>query len=72
MNLIDWLAQEEALAEIRSKVITTRNLTFSSPAHRSIVQLANVAGIPIVFIALGVVRYITRRSKGLRTYAREE
>ena len=72
LNLIDWLAQEEALAEIRSKVITTRNLTFSSPAHRSIVQLANVAGIPIVFIALGVVRYITRRSKGLRTYAREE
>ena len=72
LNLIDWLAQEENLAEIRSKVITTRNLTFSSPTHRNIVQLANVAGIPIVFIILGIVRYITRRSKGLRTYARGE
>lgn len=72
LNLIDWLAQEEALAEIRSKVITTRNLTFSSPTHRNIVQLANVAGLPLVFIALGFARYFTRRSKGLRTYAREE
>ena len=60
LNLIDWLAQEENLAEIRSKVITTRNLTFSSPTHRNLVQLANIAGIPIIFIVLGVVRYITR------------
>ena len=72
LNLIDWLAQEENLAEIRSKVITTRNLTFSSPTHRNLVQLANIAGIPIIFIVLGVVRYITRRSKGLRTYIRGE
>ncbi|MCY3542733.1 MAG: Gldg family protein [Chloroflexi bacterium] len=72
LNLIDWLAQEENLAEIRSKVITTRNLTFSSPTHRSVVQLANVAGIPIVFIALGIIRYVTRRRKGLRTYIRGE
>ena len=72
LNLIDWLAQEENLAEIRSKVITTRNLTFSSPTHRSIVQVANVAGIPIVFIALGILRYVTRRRKGLRTYIRGE
>ena len=72
LNLIDWLAQEENLAEIRSKVITTRNLTFSSPTHRNLVQLANVAGIPIIFIALGIIRYVTRRSKGLRTYIRGE
>lgn len=72
LNLIDWLAQEENLAEIRSKVITTRNLTFSSPTHRNLVQLANIAGIPIIFIILGIVRYVTRRSKGLRTYIRGE
>lgn len=72
LNLVDWLAQEEALAEIRSKVITTRNLTFSSPAHRSAVQLANLAGIPAALVILGFVRYFTRRSKGLRAYAREE
>ena len=72
LNLIDWLAQEEALAEIRSKVITTRSLTFSSPTHRNIVQLANVAGLPLIFIALGFARYIARRGKGMRTYAREE
>ena len=72
LNLIDWLAQEENLAEIRSKVITTRNLTFSSPTHRNLVQLANIAGIPFIFIVLGVVRYVTRRRKGLRTYIRGE
>ena len=72
LNLIDWLAQEENLAEIRSKVITTRNLTFSSPTHRNLVQLANTAGIPIIFIVLGIARYVTRRRKGLRTYIRGE
>ena len=72
LNLIDWLAQEENLAEIRSKVITTRNLTFSSPTHRNLVQLANVAGIPIIFIVLGIIRYVTRRRMGLRTYIRGE
>ena len=72
LNLIDWLAQEENLAEIRSKVITTRNLTFSSPTHRNVVQLANVAGIPAIFIVLGIVRYVTRRRKGMRTYIRGE
>ncbi|MCI0795924.1 MAG: Gldg family protein [Chloroflexi bacterium] len=72
LNLIDWLAQEDALAEIRSKVITSRALIFSSPSHRNAVQYANIAGVPLAFIVLGLLRYLKRRSTGLRVYKREE
>ena len=72
LNLIDWLAQEEALAEIRSKVITNRALIFSSPSHRRAVQYANIAGVPLAFIVLGLLRYLKRRSTGLRVYQREK
>lgn len=72
LNLIDWLAQEETLAEIRSKVITTRILIFSSPSHRNAVQYANIAGVPLAFILFGLFRYLRRRSTGLKVYRREE
>lgn len=72
LNLVDWLAQEERLAEIRSKVIATRTLIFDSPAHRNIVQYINIAGVPLAFIALGMVRYFRRRSTSVRTYIREK
>lgn len=72
LNLIDWLAQEDALAEIRSKVITTRVLIFNSPSHRNLVQYANIAGVPLAFILLGLLRYLKRRSTGIRVYRREE
>lgn len=72
LNLIDWLAQEDALAEIRSKVITTRALIFSSATHRQAVQYANIAGVPLAFVILGLLRYLKRRSEGLRVYRREE
>jgi ABC-2 type transport system permease protein len=72
LNLIDWLAQEEALAEIRSKVITTRNLIFSSPTHRSAVKFANIAGVPLVVVLFGLLRYIARRRTARKVYRREE
>lgn len=72
LNLIDWLAQEDTLAEIRSKVITSRSLIFNSPTHRSIVQYVNVALVPIAFIILGVFRYVRRRSITLRVFEGEK
>ena len=71
LNLIDWLAQEDALAEIRSKVITTRILIFSSPTHRNAVQYANIAGVPLAFILFGLFRYLRGRSREDKVYQRE-
>ncbi|MCH7625524.1 MAG: GldG family protein [Chloroflexi bacterium] len=72
LNLVDWLAQEDALADIRSKVITTRALIFDSPAQRNIVQYANILGLPLLFIMLGAVRYARRRRINLKVYSSEE
>jgi ABC-type uncharacterized transport system involved in gliding motility auxiliary subunit len=71
-NLVDWLAQEDALAEIRSKVITTRALIFDSPTQRNIVQYANILGLPLLFIVLGLTRYARRRRINLKVYSNEE
>ena len=67
-NLIDWLAQEDALADIRSKLITSRQLLFDSQTHRNLVQYGNVVGIPFFFALLGVIRFLMRRRATRRVY----
>ena len=66
LNIIDWLAQEDNLASVRSKVVSERNLVFSSDRHRNIVQYSNIGGVPLAFIILGLARFMQRRSKGFR------
>ncbi|MDC0035368.1 GldG family protein, partial [Chloroflexi bacterium] len=66
LNVIDWLAQEDNLASVRSKVVSERNLVFSSDSHRNLVQYTNIGGVPFAFIILGLVRFLQRRSKGFR------
>ncbi len=61
LNWIDWLAQEEALASIRSKVVTSRELAFRSDAHRDTVQYINIAGVPVLLVLLGAIRFWRRR-----------
>jgi ABC-type uncharacterized transport system involved in gliding motility auxiliary subunit len=67
LNLIDWLAQDDTLASVRSKVVSERNLVFSSDTHKNIVQYVNIVGIPIAFVIIAFLRYTQRRSKGFRT-----
>jgi ABC-type uncharacterized transport system involved in gliding motility auxiliary subunit len=69
-NLVDWLAQEDALAAVRSKIVTSRQLLFPSTARKNLVQYANILGLPLVFILIGLWRYVRRRSLSLREYRR--
>ena len=64
LNLLDWLAQEDNLASVRSKVVLQRSLIFPSKTHKNLAQYANIGGIPILLIVLGVLRYLQRMSKG--------
>ena len=68
LNLVDWLAQVDTLASIRSKVITNRQLLFPPSTHRNTVQYANIAGVPLLFVVIGLFRFLRRRSIGVRTY----
>ena len=71
LNLVDWLAQEDTLASIRSKVVSSRQLVFSSANHQNAVQYANILGVPLGFVVIGLLLLIRRRSAGLRVYGRE-
>ena len=71
LNLIDWLAQEDALAAIRSKIVASRQLEFTSSTHQNVVQYANIIGIPLVFVLIGVVTSLRRRRQTMQVYRRE-
>ena len=72
LNLIDWLAEEDALASIRSKLVSTRQLTFDSSTHRNLVQYANIVGVPLGFVLIGLIRFARRRNVGMREYRPRE
>ena len=66
LNLLDWLAQEDKLASVRSKVVSERNMVFSSDQHRNLVQYLNIGGVPLLLILLGLLRFWRRRTKGFK------
>jgi ABC-2 type transport system permease protein len=72
INWIDWLTQDDALATIRAKgTPTLRQLLFSSDVHRNLVQYSNIAGVPALFVVLGLLRYLMRRKLMVKVYSRE-
>lgn len=71
LNLVDWLAQEDILAEIRSKVASSRRLDFPSLTRKNIVQYVNILGVPSAIILLGLLRYARRRTASLMEYKNE-
>ena len=68
LNFVDWLAQEDRLAAVRSKVVSTRDLLFTSSTHENISRWGNVAGVPLVLVVLGLVRSVRRRRFGFTGY----
>lgn len=71
LNLVDWLAEEELLAEVRNKIVSSRRLEFSSSVHENTVQYINIAAVPLGFIVVGLLMYLRRRSIGTQGYRHE-
>ena len=71
VNWIDWLMQEDALSAIRSKSASQRHLIFESSAHRSLVQYSNILGVPVLFVLIGLARYLVRRNTSRKVYSRD-
>ncbi|MFQ5679561.1 MAG: Gldg family protein [Gemmatimonadota bacterium] len=67
-NAIDWLAQDEALIAIRSKDRTPPRLLFRSAVLRDGVKYGNLAGVPLLFVLLGILRLARRRRLHGRRY----
>ncbi len=68
MNAVDWLAQTEALLDIRSKTPTPRPLVFESNLEKQAVKYLNLVGLPLAFVLFGTIRLMRRRRKTRRGY----
>ena len=70
LNVVDWLTQDESLIGIRAKNRAPPSLAFSSEAKQDFVKHANVIGVPVLLILLGVLRMLKRRRKTQQRYQR--
>ena len=61
LNTIDWLTLGEELINIRSHGITERPLKEISESEKFFLKFINIAGVPILVVAFGLVRFILRR-----------
>lgn len=62
-NLVDWIAQDAALIEIRGKETAPPALGEVSEAHRQSVKLFNLLGLPLLVIAAGLVMWRRQASR---------
>jgi gliding-associated putative ABC transporter substrate-binding component GldG len=62
-NLVDWLAQDEALIAIRSREVTDRPLKTVSEPTKRVVKYANMFGGPILVIVLGIGVWQSRKRR---------
>lgn len=67
-NAIDWLAEDESLIQIRSKVRTAPPLLYPSVAVRDAVKYGNLIGVPLLFVLVGAWRLVRRRRLQSMTY----
>ncbi len=63
LNAVDWLAQDEALIGIRSKLRTPPVMAFTSEFQRAALKWGNLVGVPLLFVLLGLVRVTGRRRR---------
>lgn len=67
-NAVDWLAQDEALIDIRSKDRTPSPLVFSSEGQQSLFRWGNLIGIPLLLIGIGAYRAAVRKGRSERRW----
>ncbi len=65
LNAVDWLAQDDALIQIRSKNRRPPALVFESETLRDFVKYLNVVGIPLLVIVLAAA-WLWRRRRWTR------
>lgn len=63
LNLVDWLALDEGLIQIRTREVTSRPLADISQGAKTTIKYANIFLPPAVVILIGLVRWQIRRRK---------
>jgi gliding-associated putative ABC transporter substrate-binding component GldG len=65
LNAIGWTLEDEALTPVRTKTVAARPIQVDSDKKVALVKLANIGGVPVLFIGFGIVRWRLRRSRRL-------
>jgi gliding-associated putative ABC transporter substrate-binding component GldG len=61
LNTVDWLTLGEELINIRSHGATNRPLKEISESEKFFLKFISIAGVPLLVIAFGLVRFFLRR-----------
>ena len=61
LNTVDWLTLGEELINIRSHGATNRPLKEISESEKFFLKFISIAGVPILVVAFGLVRFFLRR-----------
>jgi ABC-type uncharacterized transport system involved in gliding motility auxiliary subunit len=60
VQVMDYLVADDAIAAIRAKGVQARPVTIASEGAPMAIKLANVVGVPLLFILYGVIRWRMR------------
>jgi gliding-associated putative ABC transporter substrate-binding component GldG len=68
VNGMGWATEDESLTPVRTKTLTARPIEASSTGTVYALQFLNVIGVPLAFVAFGIVRWRIRgaRRQGLK------
>jgi ABC-type uncharacterized transport system involved in gliding motility auxiliary subunit len=61
-NAISWTMEDEALTPVRTKTVTSRPIQIESEQKIAALKAVNIAGVPLIFCAFGIVRWRLRRA----------
>jgi gliding-associated putative ABC transporter substrate-binding component GldG len=62
-NAISWTIEDETLTSVRTKSVASRPLRPDADEKAGLYKTVNVAGVPILFIAFGLVRWRMRKTQ---------
>lgn len=63
LNLVDWLLLDEAMMAIRTRGLTVAPLDELTDATRTTLKVANILGLPALFVVFGLVRWRLRERR---------
>jgi gliding-associated putative ABC transporter substrate-binding component GldG len=63
LNAIGWALEDEALAPVRAKTVTSRPIQLDPDQKVAVIKAFNILGIPLAFCAFGIFRWRVRRSR---------
>jgi ABC-type uncharacterized transport system involved in gliding motility auxiliary subunit len=65
-NAAQLFGLDETLMEIRRKTLVVRKFKEGSDKSATLLQVLNIAGVPLVVALVGLVRFLTRRQASIR------